>query len=72
MFLNLYSSPRIYKDDQIREDELEEICKTRWGDEKCVDNFIRSTLKEEIRCDPQTIWGYIAVYLKAVVCEYVD
>jgi len=59
MFLNLYSSPRIYKDDQIREDELDEVCKTRWGDEKYVDNFIRRTLKEEIRCDAQT---YVGLY----------
>jgi len=57
MLLNLYSSPRIYKDGQIREDELDEICKTRWGDEKYVDNSVRSTLKEEIRCDPQTYMG---------------
>jgi hypothetical protein len=55
----LYSSPHIYEDDHIREDELDETNKTRWGDEKCVDSFIHRTMKEEIRYDPQTYMGLL-------------
>jgi len=72
MYLNLYSSPRIYKDDQIREDELDEICKMRWGDEKYVGNSVRSILRKGSNVILRRIWDYIAVDLKAVVCEHVD
>jgi hypothetical protein len=33
---NLYSSPNIIKNDQVKEDEISRACSTNGGDEECV------------------------------------